>query len=45
MRHKRVPAEMHLYPRGGHGFVIARPAEEWMQPMNLWLKNSKFINK
>jgi acetyl esterase/lipase len=44
MRHKKVPAEMHLYPRGGHGFVLAKPAEEWMQPLYLWMKNSKFLN-
>lgn len=45
LRHKNVPAEMHLYPRGGHGFVLAKPADEWMQPLLQWMKNSKFINK
>lgn len=45
LRHKSVPAEMHLYPRGGHGFVLAKPADEWMQPLLQWMKNSKFINK
>jgi acetyl esterase/lipase len=45
LRHKKVPAEMHLYPRGGHGFVMSKPADEWISPIILWLKNSKFISK
>ncbi len=45
LRHKNVPAEMHLYPRGGHGFVLSKPADEWISPLLLWMKNSKFINK
>jgi len=33
--HKRpdrnnVPAEMRLHPAGGHGFVLKRPAREWL---------------
>jgi len=45
MRHKKAPAEMHLYPRGGHGFYFGRPTDEWISPLLLWLKNSKFISK
>jgi acetyl esterase/lipase len=45
LRHKKVPAEMHLYPRGGHGFVMSKPADEWISPIILWMKNSKFISK
>jgi len=45
MRHKKVPAELHLYPKGGHGFYFSKPTEEWMSPLLLWMKNSKFINK
>lgn len=45
LRHKNVPAEMHLYPRGGHGFLLAKPADEWVPPLLLWMKNSKFITK
>jgi len=36
----RVPAEMHLYPRGGHGFVLSLPPEEWMQPILCWMKKN-----
>ena len=41
LRHHNVPAEMHLYPSGGHGFVLALPAEEWMQPLFKWMKSIK----
>jgi acetyl esterase/lipase len=37
-----VPAELHLYPSGGHGFVFRHPTEEWMHPLFRWLKNSGF---
>ena len=29
LRHLNVPAEMHLYPKGGHGFLLRQPAEQW----------------
>jgi acetyl esterase/lipase len=37
IKHK-VPAEMHLYPKGDHGFVLRLPPEEWMQPILSWMK-------
>ncbi len=40
----KVPAEMHLYPNGNHGFVLKLPIEEWMQPLFLWMKNSGIVN-
>ncbi|QHT71846.1 alpha/beta hydrolase [Rhodocytophaga rosea] len=33
----KVPAEMHLYPKGDHGFVLSQPTEEWMQPLFAWM--------
>jgi len=36
-----VPAEMHLYPEGGHGFVLKNPAEIWMRQIFDWMKRSK----
>jgi len=39
-----VPAEMHLYPKGGHGFVLFLPTEEWMQPLFLWMKKNGWTN-
>lgn len=37
-----VPAELHLYPEGGHGFVFRHPIDEWMHPLFRWLRNSGF---
>ena len=34
----KVPAEMHLYPKGNHGFVLFQPTDEWMQPLFNWIK-------
>lgn len=35
-----VPAEMHLYPAGGHGFVLKMPADEWMKSIFEWMERS-----
>ncbi|MAO66628.1 MAG: endo-1,4-beta-xylanase [Balneola sp.] len=40
----QVPAELHLYPEGGHGFIFRQPIDEWMHPLFRWLSNSGFIN-
>lgn len=39
----KVPAEMHLYPKGNHGFVLYFPADQWMQPLFEWMKNGEII--
>jgi dipeptidyl aminopeptidase/acylaminoacyl peptidase len=44
LRHHKVPAEMHLYPKGNHGFVLSIPTEEWMAPLFLWMKSNKWMN-
>lgn len=36
----KIPAEMHLYPSGNHGFVLKSPCDEWMQPMFEWMQKS-----
>ena len=36
-----VPAEMHLYPKGGHGFDLHNPAtDSWLDRMQEWLRAS-----
>jgi len=40
----KVPAEMHLYPKGNHGFVLNLQIDEWMQPLFCWMKNSGIVN-
>jgi acetyl esterase/lipase len=43
LRHANVPAELHLFAKGGHGFVLGQRPEEWMSPIFTWL--SKNVNK
>jgi acetyl esterase/lipase len=43
LRHHNVPVEMHIYPKGNHGFVLRQPTEDWMMPIFKWMKNSKII--
>ena len=44
LRHHNVAAEMHLFPKGNHGFVLSIPTEEWMSPLFLWMKSNKWMN-
>ena len=40
----KVPAELHLYPKGNHGFVLRQPTDEWMYPIFRWMRSSGFIS-
>lgn len=40
----KIPSEMHLYPKGNHGFVLSIPAAEWMRPLFSWMENSGIVN-
>lgn len=44
LKQRNVPAELHIYPKGNHGFVLFQPTEEWMVSIFKWMKNSKWIN-
>jgi len=44
LRHHNVPAELHIYPKGNHGFVLRQPTEEWMKSIFKWMKTSKWID-
>lgn len=44
LRHHHVPVEMHLYPKGSHGFVLFQEADDWMTPLFKWMKNSGWID-
>lgn len=35
-----VSAEMHLYPKGNHGFVLSLPTKEWMRPLFAWMNKN-----
>jgi endo-1,4-beta-xylanase len=49
LRFKRagVPAELHIYSTGGHGFGLrtanTRPAGAWMVRFEEWMKDSGFL--
>jgi acetyl esterase/lipase len=39
----KVPVEMHLYPKGGHGFGLNNPTttDNWMERLKNWLSSIK----
>lgn len=37
-----VNAELHLFPKGDHGFVLHLPPNEWMQPIFRFIKSEGF---
>lgn len=39
-----VPAELHLYPKGDHGFIQRLPVYEWMTPVLLFMKRQGMYN-
>jgi acetyl esterase/lipase len=46
LKNARVPAEMHLYPRGGHGYGLRRTAADvtsWPDRMEDWMKASGWL--
>lgn len=43
LRHRKIPAEMHIYPKGDHGFVLNIPVPEWMSVVMKWMKSSGII--
>lgn len=44
LRHHGVAAELHLYPHGGHGFVLRLKTSDWMEPIFKWMRSSGWIN-
>ncbi|RKR81769.1 acetyl esterase/lipase [Mucilaginibacter gracilis] len=43
LRHANVPAELHVFPKGGHGFVLRERPEEWMQPIFKWMTTNGLL--
>ena len=43
LRHHNISVEIHIYPKGGHGFVFGH--QGWMDPLFKWMTDSKFTNK
>lgn len=38
-----VPAEMHIYPSGGHGFALNVPEDHWPELCRKWLQRNGWI--
>jgi acetyl esterase/lipase len=45
--HHRVPVEMHLYPKGGHGFGMnnASTKDQWMDRLGNWMAANGWLTK
>lgn len=43
IQEKNIPAEMHIYQQGGHGFIFRY--KEWIEPLLQWMRLNKWIEK
>jgi acetyl esterase/lipase len=41
LRHLKVPVEMHIYPKGDHGFIFRHPG--WMEPLFAWMQLNNWV--
>ncbi|GAB3509377.1 hypothetical protein GCM10027341_46340 [Spirosoma knui] len=41
LRKQKVPVEMHIYPKGDHGFIFRHPG--WMEPLFAWMKQNNWL--
>jgi acetyl esterase/lipase len=42
LRHHSVDVEMHIYSKGGHGFIFHEKG--WIEPLFQWLRKNKLMN-
>jgi DUF1680 family protein/acetyl esterase/lipase len=42
LRHLNIPAEMHIYPTGGHGFIFRQ--KDWAAPLFEWMKKNGLLH-
>jgi hypothetical protein len=43
-----VPVELHLYPKGGHGYGLRRtelPVTAWPLPAAEWLRQNQWLRR
>ena len=40
-----ISAEMHLFPKGDHGFVLGQPTEDWMASVFAWMKANSWLGR
>jgi len=41
LRHSNVDVEMHLYSKGGHGFIFRE--KSWIEPLLHWMRKNKLV--
>ncbi|WP_460941210.1 alpha/beta hydrolase [Spirosoma humi] len=41
LRRQNVPVEMHIYPKGDHGFIFRHPG--WMEPLFAWMTLNNWL--
>ncbi|KAA5548002.1 alpha/beta hydrolase [Adhaeribacter rhizoryzae] len=41
LRHQNIAVEMHIYPKGGHGFIFGQ--KDWIDPLFLWMRKNKWM--
>ncbi len=43
--HNKVPAELHIYPKGGHGFGLHNPTtkDQWADRMSNWMESNGWL--
>jgi acetyl esterase/lipase len=41
LRRQKVEVEMHIYPKGDHGFIFRHPG--WMEPLFDWMKRNNWL--
>lgn len=48
LQHARVPAELHIYAKGGHGFGLrhtANPCSTWPRRCEAWMKSEALLDR
>jgi|GEM_PF-201202 len=42
LQRHQINSELHLYPKGNHGFIFGIPVKQWQEPMLEWMERSGF---
>jgi dipeptidyl aminopeptidase/acylaminoacyl peptidase len=48
MKKQNVPAELHVYPEGGHGYALRQhrpPVGEWPKLCEQWMKRRGLLSR
>ena len=47
LQHRGIPAEMHIYPQGGHGFGLHNPTtkDEWADRLRNWMDANGWLKR